>query len=189
MFGVWVMADNDSSPDFEIGDVENFSNSKDEQFSHSSLVMSSMKRTVDAGNKEMKTGWFNVRQDAKGNTIKTYIDDSRKTFIESVKTCCMVMACDFDKEADEYIDECLQALEDKRIELAKIEEDSYNNLNTGLKAMMKHQGIYNIPGHISHPELKEQLIWFEIDMYRSIFAELTRLTKRVDWYKSQAFEA
>ena len=54
---------------------------------------------------------------------------------------------------------------------------------------MKAKGIYNIPGHISHPELKEHLIWFEVEMYRSIFAELSKLTKRLDWYKAQSFEA
>jgi len=176
-------------PDFEIGDIENFSSNKDEQFSHSSLVMSTMKRASEAGSKEMKTGWFNTRQDKQGNTIKTYIDDTRKSFIESVKTCCMIMACDLDPEAEDYIDECLNEIDQKKIELAKLEEESYNKLNEGLKILMKSNGIYNIPGHVSHPELKEHLIWFELEMYRSIFAELSRLTKRLDFFKSQAFEA
>ena len=55
--------------------------------------------------------------------------------------------------------------------------------------MLKTQGVYNVKGHISHPELKEHLIWFELEMYRSIFAELSNLTKRIDYYKSQSFEA
>lgn len=177
------------TPDFEIGDVESFSGGKDEQFSHSQLVMISMRKAVEAGNREMREGWFNMKEDSKGNIIRTYIDDTRKNFIEAVNTCCMVMACDLDNEADEYIDECLEEIENKKKELALIEEQSYNRLNESLKQMMRTRGIYNIPGHVSHPELKEHLIWFELEMYRSIFAELSRLTKRLDFYKSQMFEA
>jgi len=181
--------DVNNTPEFEIGDVENFSSGKDEQFSHSMLVMSAMKKCLEAGCKEMKTGWFNVRQDRQGNTIKTYVDDSRKNFIESIKTCCMIMAADIDKEAENYIDECLEEIETKKVELAKLEEESYNKLNQGLKTLMKSQGIYNVPGHISHPELKEHLVWFELEMFRSIFAELSKLAKRLDYWKEEMFVA
>jgi len=181
--------DVDNTPEFEIGDVENFSSGKDEQFSHSTLVMSAMKKCLEAGCKEMKTGWFNVKQDRQGNTIKTYVDDSRKNFIESIKTCCMIMAADLDEEAEDYIDECYEEIETKKKELATLEEESYNKLNAGLKTMMKAQGIYNVPGHISHPELKEHLVWFELEMFRSIFAELSKLAKRLDYWKEEMFVA
>jgi len=181
--------DVDNTPEFEIGEVENFSSNKDEQFSHSTLVMSAMKKCLEAGCKEMKTGWFNVKQDRQGNTIKTYVDDSRKNFIESIKTCCMIMAADLDEEAEEYIDGCFEDIEEKKKELAKLEEESYNKLNSGLKTLMKSQGIYNIPGHISHPELKEHLVWFELEMFRSIFAELSKLAKRLDYWKEEMFVA
>ena len=187
------MAESNEPLDFEIGDIENFSSNKDEQFSHSTLVMTAMKKALDAGVREMRPGWFNVKNDRNGHTIKTYIDDTRKGFVEAVKTCCMIMAKDMDddpdKETNEYIDECLEDIEKKRIELAKIEEDSWNRQSKGVKTLMNAKGIYNVPGHITHPELKEQLVWFEIEMYRSIFAELSRLTKRLDYYKAQMFEA
>ena len=188
------MAEFNEGPDFEIGDIENFSSNKDEQFSHSTLVMTAMKKTLEAGIREMHPGWFNTKTDRQGHTIKTYVDDTRKGFIEAVKTCCMIMAGDLDNdtkenEAKDYIDECLADVETKRIELAKIEENSWNKQPDGFKTVMNQKGIYNIPGHITHPELKEQLVWFEIEMYRSIFAELSRLTKRLDYYKAQMFEA
>jgi hypothetical protein len=182
------MAD-DNVPDFEIGDVENFYSNKDEQFSHSMLVMMAMKKALEAGVREMRNGWFNIKTGNNGQVTKTYIDDTRKGFIESVKTCCMIMACDLDKEAEEYIDDCLQEVENKRIELAQIEEDSWNSQAESMKVLLKSKGIYNIAGHINHPDLKEQLVWFEIEMYRSIFAELSRLTKRLDFFKAESFEA
>jgi len=182
-----------NEPDFEIGDIENFSQSKDEQFSHSILVMTAMKKALESGVREMHPGWFNTKTDRQGHVIKTYVDDTRKGFIEAVKSCCMIMAGDIDgdpkDEAEPYIDECLDDVEKKRVELAKIEEESWNKQPAGFKLVMNQKGIYNIPGHITHPELKEQLVWFEIEMYRSIFAELSRLTKRLDYYKAQMFEA
>ncbi len=189
-----IMADFNEQADFEIGDIENFSSNKDEQFSHSTLVMTAMKKALESGVREMHPGWFNTKTDRQGHTIKTYVDDTRKGFIESVKTCCMIMAGDLDNdttknEANDYIDDCLKDIEDKRIELAKLEEDSWEKQPKGIKIMMNSKGIFNIPGHITHPELKEQLVWFEIEMYRSIFAELSRLTKRLDYYKAQMFEA
>jgi len=188
------MAEFNEPVDFEIGDIENFSSNKDEQFSHSTLVMTAMKKALDAGIREMHPGWFNTKTDRNGNIIKTYVDDTRKGFVEAVKTCCMIMAGDLDNdtnddEANDYIDDCLKDIENKRIELAKIEEDSWDKQPAGLKSVMNQKGIYNIPGHVTHPELKEQLVWFEIEMYRSIFAELSRLTKRLDYYKAQMFEA
>ena len=183
------MAETGEQMDFEIGDVENFSAGKDEFFSHSMLVMMAMKKGVEAGIREMKAGWFNVKTGKQGEVVKTYIEDTRKAFIESVKTCCMVMACDMDEDAETYIEECLDDIETKRVELASIEEEAWKVQPESLKGLMKAQGIYNIAGHISHPELKEQLIWIEIEMYRSIFAELSRLTKRLDYYKAQMFEA
>ena len=136
--------------DFEIGDIENFSSNKDEQFSHSTLVMTSMKKALDAGIREMHPGWFNTKTDRAGHTIKTYVDDTRKGFIESVKTCCMIMAADItddkNNEASEYIDECLEDIEKKRIELAKIEEESWNKQPAGFKTVMNQKGIYNIQG-------------------------------------------
>ena len=58
------MADFDSNKeDFEIGSVENFGGVKDQEFSHSSLVMSAMKKCLEAGTKEMREGWFNERTD------------------------------------------------------------------------------------------------------------------------------
>jgi hypothetical protein len=182
------MVDNEQV-DFEIGDIENFSSSKDESFSHSTLVMNSMKKAIDAGTKEMREGWINTKTNHLGQVVKTYVEDTRKSFIESVKTCCMVMASDIDKDCEEYIDSCLEDIEEYRKELSKIEEDAWNKQNNGMKTIMNSKGIYNVPGHITHPELKEQMVWFEVELYRSIFAELSRLTKRLDYYKAQGFEA
>jgi len=182
--------ENKEEIDFEIGDVENFSSNKDQQFSHSSLVMMAMKKSLEAGNREMKAGWFNSRTDNQGNVIKTYVDDTRKNFIESVRSCLMIMACDLDSEAEQYIDECLNNIEIRKNVLTKLEDESWNKLTPESRIKnVRTLGIYHVKGVLTHPSLKEELVWFEIDMYRSILAELSKLTKRLDFYKAQVFEA
>lgn len=176
--------------DFEIGDVENFGGAKDEQFSHSLLVMSAMRKCLDAGAKEMRDGWYNERTDRMGNKIKTYIEDTKKAFIESVRSCLMIMACDLDIEAEGYIDELLKDIENKKKELIKKNDDSWNNLSRDEKMKhMKSLGVNHILGTITHPTLKQELNEYELDVYRSIFAELGKLTKRLDFYKAEMFIA
>jgi hypothetical protein len=176
--------------DFEIGDVENFGGGKDEEFSHSSLVMSSMKKCIESATHELRKGWFNTRTDNRGNTIKTYVEDTRKVFIESVRTALMIMACDLDKEAEDYIDSCFEDIEKKRKELVIADDNAWNNLSKEYKIKnMKELGIQHISGHLTHPRLIEELEAYELEVYRSILAELGRLTKRLDFYKAEMFIA
>lgn len=174
--------------DFEIGDVENFGGQKDEGFSHSSLVMSAMRRTSEAASHELRAGWFNTKTDRSGNTIKTYIEDTRRVFIESVRSCLMIMAGDLDKEAEDYINDCLKDIEDKKKKLIEDDDRAWDSLNeTNKFKLVNATGIRHIKGHLTHPALIEELGNFELEMYRSIFAELSRLTKRLDYYKAEAF--
>ena len=185
------MADNsnsNSNNDFEIGDVENFGGKKDEQFSHSSLVMSAMRRVTDAGSKELRPGWFNTRKDSQGHIIQTYIEDTRKVFIESVKTCMMVMSCDADENSRNNIGELLSRIEDKRKELVELNNKSWDELSPIEKINYTKAGERHIHGKISHKILIDELVEFELEIYREIFCELTDLTKRLDFYKAEIFE-
>lgn len=181
------MSDNEPS-DFEIGNVENFSGVKDQEFSHSSLVMSAMKKVVEAANHELRPGWFNTKTDRNGNTIRSYIEDTRKVFLESIKTCCMILAPDFDKEAEDYIDDCLKSIQDRKKELIKVDDDSWESLTPDARVKNARIIGMHIKGYLTHPQLQEELVNYELEMYRSIFAELGRLTKRLDYYKSESFE-
>lgn len=177
----------DKNDDFEIGDVEGFSH-KNNSFSHSILVMSAMRKGLENGSKEMRPGWYNERTDAKGNMIKTYVEDTRKAFIESVKTCEMIMACDLDKEAEDKISQLKKDIKDFQDDLIKLNDESWNSLPEYKKSEYKVQGSRHIKGFLTSPILKEEFIKFEINIYREIFGELTKLTKRLDFYQAEAFE-
>lgn len=178
---------NNKNDDFEIGDVEGFSH-KDNAFSHSVLVMSAMRKGLENGSKEMRRGWFNEKSDPKGNTTKTYIEDTRKAFVETVKTCEMVMASDLDEEAVNELTKLKEGLKSYKKELAKLNDASWESLPEYKKIEYINQGNKHIKGFLTSPILKEEFDKFEIDMYREIFAELTRLTKRLDFYQAETFE-
>jgi hypothetical protein len=44
--------------DFEIGDVESYGTQRDSAFSHQVLVMLAMKKALENGAREMRSGWF-----------------------------------------------------------------------------------------------------------------------------------
>jgi len=173
--------------DFEIGDVEGFSH-KDNSFSHSILVMVAMRKVLDTGSKEMRSGWFNEKFDKKGGVIKTYIEDTRKAFIESVKTCEMIMACDLDKQGEDKLKGIKLSLNEYLSELKKLNTNSWDTLPDYKKLEYQKDGVKHIKGFLTSPLLKEEYIKYEIDMYREIFSELNRLTRRLDFYREETFE-
>jgi hypothetical protein len=178
----------DSNNDLEIGSVENFGGSKDEQFSHSSLVMSAMKRCLEAGTKEMREGWFNERTDRQGNQIRTYIEDTRKAFIESVRSLKMVMAGDLDVVAVKRIKKYLASIKEREQEFIKSNNETWDNLSSYEKGLYLKSGQRHFSKVLTHPILKQHLIEYELQQWRKVFAELSRLTKRLGYYKSEPFE-
>ena len=183
-------SNNSASPeDFEIGNVENFGGVKDQEFSHSSLVQSAMRKCLEAGAKEMREGWFNERTDRQGNNIRTYIEDTRKAFIESVRSLKMIMACDFDKIARDRIKKYLGLIKLKEKELIDMDNEIWNRLSVNERTIYLRAGEIHLSKMISHPTLKKHFIEYELKQWRNIYAELGRLTKRLDFYKAELFEA
>jgi len=182
------MFDNDSQ-DFEIGNVESFGNVKDQEFSHSSLVMSAMKKCLEAGTKEMREGWFNERIDRQGNKIRTYIEDTRKAFIESVRSLKMIMAGDIDYIAKKKIRKYILNIKSKEKEFINCDNEAWNKLTPFEKANYISSGQRHFSMILSNPILQKHFIEYELIQWRNIFAELSRLTKRLDYYKAEVFEA
>lgn len=180
------MVNNDE--DFEIGSVENFGGQKDKEFSHSSLVMSAMRKCLDAGAKEMRDGWFNEKVDKNGFRTRTYVEDTRKSFIESVRSLKMIMACDLDKKAIEKIKKYLRRIKEKEKEYIKEGNEAWERLSVFEKSQYLKSGQRHFSKIISHPMLKKYFIEYELEQWRNIFAELSRLTKRLDFFKAEVFE-
>jgi hypothetical protein len=178
------MVEDKDTNDFEIGDVESFISGKDEQFSHSSLVMSIMRKCLDNGAEEMRAGYYQKKVDVRGNEITTYIEDTRRKFIASVQTAIDIMICDFDKDAKDKINVLLDSIKEKTKEFSEENTKLWNELPNDLKIRNPH-----IDGFITHPFLQDLMTEFQLDAHRKILRELTNLTSRIDFYKAERFEA
>lgn len=158
-----------SDNDFEVPDVETYSPSKQEEFSHSKLVMKAFNKAIENGSKEMKQGYYNVKVDNQGNVIKTYIEDTRKQFIETVKTLLMLTKRDLDKKANENIDKLLKALQEEHKRLCIEELEDWDKISLNYRRVRWFNEI-TYRANSLHEKLPfaQEYINFQIDTYRKI---------------------
>lgn len=174
---------------FEIGDVEGYQN-EIPVFNHQQLVMKAHMKVIEAGSKELRQGMQEQHCDAQGNKFLHITEDTRKTFVDSVKSCMMTMACDLDEEADKNIREALEDLSKRKKELVLEEENEWTRMDSLTQRKWKEKNWHYIKGYLHNQKRFWQVyLDYEADIYREIFAELTKLTKRLNYYKSEDFEA
>lgn len=172
---------------FEIVDMDNYRGDGKQIFSYEMLVMKALQNCIESGNHEMREGWYNESTDQFGNTKKFYIEDTRKKFIESVKTAYNLLKRHFDEDAKNNTKELLDNLKDKKNELLNDQWKWYLNLPPTPKEYYRGrvvQGIFNM-----------DLGWYkkyvdeELETYRKIFEELMELIKREDDFGGIEYEA
>jgi hypothetical protein len=173
--------------EIEIKDVENYRGKSDEKFSHEQLVMSSMRRVIEIGTHELYEGYNEIIEDKHGNRKIIYKENTRQAFIEAVETCEMVLSCDMDKEAENNIQKLKEEMEEKREDALKEQMEWFNNLPFNIK---KSYNYIVISPKIFNSNLPQynQFQSLQIRIYRKIFAELTKLTKRLDFFAGEEFE-
>ena len=176
--------------DIEIGDVENYTSNKDGGFSHQALVMKAMTKAIDSSSKEMKAGWFSNRIDKQGNQVRVYEEDTRLSFISSVESCLMVMACDIDEEAQNELNLLFDSKNKLKEDMIKQEDKEWESLHPVIKQKMVSQGKGNLKGYLDKDKRFYQMYIEEcVNIYREIFKVLTKQTKRLDYYASVGWEA
>jgi len=180
--------DNDDSG-FEIGDVENYGYGNKESFNHQVLVMVSIRQCIDAGNGEMRSGYTNVRTDKQGNEVVSYVEDTRKKFIQTVKLCRALMSCDFDKDAKKIFPEILEELNKIKGEYLKQQSNWWKGLNPREKKEAFNNKHQIMEGRLNkNLPIYEFYIDEEVDIYLKIFEELNKLTERIGFYEVADFE-
>jgi len=181
--------------DLEIIDPEGYRGSgKGEIFSHSQLIMMALKKCIENGSIEMREGYYNKKMDKYGNTIEIYVPDTRLTFIESVESAIMIMADDIedDKEnkAEINIKEILTELSTEKEKYQNLEKAEWTNARDDLKQQWYNKGRRLIPGVLTQFfPYYNYYIMDKVVAYRKIVAELTKLTKRCDYYREEFIEA
>lgn len=176
--------------DIVIGDTENYSVGDKAEFSYTANVMLAMRKCIDAGAKEMKEGYWNDRLDKFGNAIKTWVPDSRISFIECVKTFETICKRDFDEIATKEINKIKEKMKKRYEELCREEEYDWRTCPPQIiQERVKLQLFYK-EGSL-HKDLPyyQQYIEDEVSFYRIIFEELCKLIKRLDDYRGEEFKA
>jgi len=166
-----------------IENVEDFRGEKDLNFSHQALVMKAMNKCLELGSRELKEAYIDptsthpISLNQKGKPVNS--EDTRRTFIEGVRSCEMTMICDYDSTAIEKINAIHKKQKDKREDLLKQQWEIYSKYNWKFKQ--------------DHPTVEEYFnmefpfynFYLEsmVDLCREIFQELTLLTKRIGFYE------
>lgn len=179
----------DEDDGVQIIDTENYREQTEQSFSHQSLVMKSMNKCIEAGCKEMIAGYYNSKFDKFGNKSLVYVPDSRKEFIEHVKTTEMVMICDLDDDCRKNILEIKNKLQIEFKKLCDDESDDWKKLTAMEKRNRRDKGIIPRQNNLNIKlPFYQEYIEYEVECYREVFKELTLLTERKNFYQEEMFE-
>lgn len=175
--------------DAEVIDTENYTGGSDSQFSHEALVMRVLNKCMEAGCREMRSGWFNQKTDRNGNIIRQYIDDTRKQFVESVKSAETMMICDFDEDSKKKINLLKEKLKEKYKKLYDEELKYWQNLPKIMVNRLLDKGINHRKGKLNRNlDFFQDYVEFEVDVYHELLKELILLTERRGFYKIEDYE-
>lgn len=172
--------------DIIIQDIESYGGKEDQEFSHQSLVMMAMRKAIEYGTMEQTHGVYVTEKDNKGNMKVTYKQDTRKAFIESVRTLKMIMICDFDEGATEKITALIKKIDDRKQELMNEQVLWWNGLKQSERFIYLKRGISVIKDHFSTDlPFIQTYLFEELEIYRRILEQLTLLTERKNFYKAK----
>lgn len=174
----------------EILDDTEINYGKGEAFSHQKLVMRAMSKCLEAGSKEMVGGYFNEKVDKFGNSLKVYVEDTRKVFIRSVGIAIEIMSCDLDNEANKSIELIRVYLDKKYKQLCTDELKDFTDAHLLIKKQRIANGIINREGTLNK-ELPyyQDYIGYEVEAYMELLGVLTLLTSRKGFYEEESWGA
>ena len=176
----------------EIIDVENYKSEGEKQFSHQLLVMTAMRKCIELRAKEMKAGYEQPKVDKYGNVLITIVPDARLEFIESVNAAEMITSCDLDDDATKKIDAIKKSLDEEYKKLVEAEKKDWDNTPQKIKNMRRERNppLLQIPNALNRLlPFYQEFIEFEVKYATDIFKEINNLTKRLNFYQEEAYEA
>lgn len=180
----------DKYQDGDIIEPEQWRNPEEQQFNHQALVMSAMKKVLDSGSDELREGWWDEKVDKLGNVRRTWNKDTRKIFIESVRSLLMVMECDFDDEAKKVITDLISQIEIRRTFWMNEEWKWWSSLNPIQRQQLTKEGKHVVQGYFNKKlDFDNYFFEEEVGLYRQICTELNKLTYRLDFYGQIGYTA
>jgi len=171
----------------EVLEPKEYTNTKDESYSHSSLVMTALKRVRDNRSKEMRDGYYNTKFDKFGNAHKVWIPDSRQEFIESVESLMMIQERDYDEEVIQRLYEIEEWLEEKYKDYCEKEKEHWTEMDYGIIKEYNLQGTYFMEGMLSERYLPYYKMYVrdKVEAYTQIVSHIQQLIKRSGDYQEE----
>lgn len=170
-----------------VSSSENFLGSGTQEFSHSILVMSALMRCSINGSKEMHEGFLDEKTDHLGNTTRTYVEDTQRTYISSVKVAKTIMSRDFDDEINESLKLLMEKMDAKYKSLCEEELIYWETAKPMMKKGWMDQNIYYAKGSLNKSfHFYNMFKDFEEETFRDIHEELHKLSKRLKDYKKSS---
>lgn len=176
--------------EIEIKEPGEYGYNKEEVYSHSLLVMGTLKKCRENRSKEMRDGYFNIKFDRMGNAHRVWMPDSRQEFIESVESLLMIQERDYDEEAEKEIEKIKKEVAFRYSAYCKREEEEWNKMPHDFKQQLIKKGSYFRQGYLSEdlPYIKE-FIRDKVILYTKIVSEIQKLIKRSGDYREEIYEA
>lgn len=186
--------------DIEVIDVDDYQSGKNQEFSHQSLVMTAMRKVLEYGCQELVAGYYNTEEDNRGKVKIVYKQDTRKAFIESVRTLRMIMICDFDDEAKKKLipskkdeknpeENVMDKLQDRKNFWLGEQKKWWDQFTEGQKKVLIQKGMQVMEGYFNlNLQYFQQYFLEELEIYREMFEELNLLTKRLKFYEGENWE-
>lgn len=166
-----------------IDDDEAYMNSNDNKtYSHQALIMMAIQRVIDAGTKEMRAGYWNLKYDKFGNETAVYVEDTRKAFIECVKNVMMLSVPLYDEECKPKIKEIKEKIDDRLNYYLELEYMDWNNASPSVIKYRNTKGMFKRIGYLSSelPYYNDYLGEI-VDYYREIFETIQLLLYRIGY--------
>jgi hypothetical protein len=160
------------------------------QFSHNGLIMMSMKKCLDIGSKELREGWWDEVIDKNNNIRRKWNEDSRKSFIEAIKTLMMLTEPDWDDKTKSEIIILKEKLISRKNYWLNEEWKWWVSLNPMQKEQMRKEGKSAMQGFFNQ-KLNFDNFYFEeeVNIYREVFTAINFNAQRLYWYDTEQFGA
>ena len=169
---------------FKIVDADDYESDGEVVYSHQSLIMKGMKRIYELGALELHEG-CDVKEIINGRPVVIHKPNEREQYINAIKQLKSGMACDFDEELSEHIEELNKKLKEEKEKLLKNQKVSRDSLDIEVR---KRLGLSIFFPSILHPGLPFLAKYkaLELQYYRDVFEELVLRISRKKFYSSDA---
>jgi len=171
------------------------------EFNKPAIADFAVRKVIDLRAKEMKKGYFNEQLTKEGDIVRTYIEDTRKTFINGVQALKSLLEPEIRsiKELKEFVEEVTKKDEElfKKYSVRQWEVKE-GTLKAYGEPYIPEVDDYVLVTNFSNPNQRFKEIkgywnsrvatywWKRLKLYDSLFAELNVLTAKVHYFKSSA---